>query len=227
MHNAYLIMLNLYFPQNIYKGNKKNLAEESIRTAILLGDVRPGYQITEQAVKNFLKISSSPVREAINQLEAEGLLTRKENGRVIVTEMDVEDAKELYSIQSLIQGTAVQICAKKISEADIFEAEKINSEMKNMLKGKIDVKGLRVLNYKLHMILCGINIYPWLTRLISSLWVRFPNQTVFQQLKYAKISIQEHEKIIEAVKKRNENLAGSSMKEHLEHAAKNIFRNIL
>jgi DNA-binding GntR family transcriptional regulator len=49
--------------------------------------------------------------------------------------MDIGDAKELYLIQSLLQGTAVQISTKKLKEEDILEAEKLNQEMKKMGKG--------------------------------------------------------------------------------------------
>lgn len=216
-------MLKLSLPENLYLGTKTDYVVEAIRTAILVGDLLPGTRITEQQVRDSLKVSSSPVREAFHQLEAEGLLTRNPHVGTKVTEMDIGDARELYLIQSLLQGTAVQISAKNLSEQDILEAEKLNDEMGKMSKGKIDVKGLRVVNYKLHMILCGVNVYPWLTRLISALWVRFPSQSLWSMPNRPKMSFQQHAKIIKAVKKRDGLLAGSLMRKHLESSMKALY----
>jgi DNA-binding GntR family transcriptional regulator len=216
-------MLNLSLPQNIYWSTKKDYVVESIRTAILVGDLLPGTRVTEQEVKDLLKVSSSPVREAFHQLEAEGLLTRNPHVGARVTEMDIGDAKELYLIQSLLQGVAVQISTKKLREQDILEAERLNEEMEKICQGKIDIKRLRIINYKLHMILCGINVYPWLTRLISALWIHFPTQTLWSMPNRPKMSVQQHRKIIRAVKKRNALLAGSLMRKHLESSRKALY----
>ena len=123
-------MLRLPVPENFYLGTKKDYVAEAIRTGILTGDIVPGTRITEQQVKDLLKVSSSPIREAFHQLEAEGLLTKHPHVGSRVTEMDVKDARELYSIQSLLQGTAVQICAYKLRDENIVEAERLNNEMR-------------------------------------------------------------------------------------------------
>jgi DNA-binding GntR family transcriptional regulator len=216
-------MLKLSLPENLYFGTKTDYVVEAIRTAILVGDLLPGTRITEQQIRDLLKVSSSPVREAFHQLEAEGLLTRNPHIGTKVTQMDIGDAKELYLIQSLLQGTAVQISTKKLKEEDILEVEKLNQEMKKMCGKGIDVKGLRVVNYKLHMILCGVNVYPWLTRLISALWVRFPTQSLWLMPDRPKNSVQQHEKIIRAVKKKDEILAGSLMRKHLESSRRALY----
>lgn len=216
-------MLKLSLPENLYFGTKTDYVLEAIRTAILVGDLVPGTRITEQQVRDLMKVSSSPVREAFHQLEAEGLLTRNPHVGTKVTEMDIKDAKELYFIQSLLQGTAVQISTNKLKEEDIREAERLNHDLKEMCEGKIDPKGLRVVNYKLHMILCGANIYPWLTRLISALWVRFPTQSLWLMPNRPKMSILQHEKMIKAIKKRDELLAGSLMRKHLESSMKALY----
>jgi DNA-binding GntR family transcriptional regulator len=92
-------------------------------------------------------------------------------------------------------------------------------------KKHIDVKRLRVVNYKFHTILCGINIYPWLTRLISALWIRLPTQSIWLMPKRPMLIVRQHEKIIRAVKKRDVFLAGSLMREHLESSMKSLFKN--
>ncbi len=216
-------MLKLSLPENVYLGTKKDYVVETIRTGILVRDILPGTRITEQQIKDLLKISSSPIREAFQQLEAEGLLTRNPHVGTKVTEMDIKDAKELYSIQALLQGTAVQISTRKLTEEDIRNAESLNHEMKRMCSKIIDMKGLRVTNYKLHMILCGANVYPWLTRMISALWILFPSQKYWLITGKPKDSVHYHEKIIHAIRQKDEILAGSLMRKHLENTRKALY----
>jgi DNA-binding GntR family transcriptional regulator len=211
------------YHENVKIPTKTDYVVDTLRTAILTGEILPGARITEQEVRDSVKVSSSPVREAFNQLEAEGLLTRRSHMGTKVTEMHAGDARELYLIQSLLQGTAVQIAAGKIREDDIREAERLNFEMKKRCGKKTDVKALRVLNYSLHMILCGASVYPWLTRLISALWIRFPSQSLWLIPNRPVMSVKQHERILQAVKKRDAVRAGSLMREHLESSMKALY----
>ncbi len=212
-------MLKLFIPQGPYF-RKIDFVADSLRTAILLRHIPPGTRITEQQIKDVLKVSSSPVREAIRQLEAEGLLEERPQGGAKVTQLDVGDVQELYSVHSLLQAAAVQISAQKLSDHDINEAEKLNHEMKGLASGKLDIDGLRILNYKLHLILCGLNVYPWVTRAISALWVRFPTRSVWEVKGVPRLIIGQHEKVIKAVKRRDGMAAGRLMKKHLEFSGK-------
>ena len=220
MHN-----IKLTLPPNLYVGTKAELVVEAIRTAILTGDVLPGSRITEQQVREVLKVSSSPIREAFYQLEAEGLLTRSPHIGTTVTSLEIEDSKELYHIQALLQSTALQICCNKLRKEDIAEAKTLNNEMKKLIRIKIDVKLIRVVNYKFHMILCGKNVYPWLTRLISALWIRLPTQSLWLMPKRPMLIVRQHEKILNAVKKKDAFSAGSLMREHLESSMTTLFEN--
>lgn len=217
-------MITLFIPENQYFVRKTDYVLESLRTSILLGYVPPGTSITERQIKDVLKVSSSPIREALNQLEAEGLLTRSPHVGTRVAEIVVEDASELYSIQALLQGSAVQICTKKLSETNIRDAEKLNNQIEDIVSsGNVDVNAVKILNYRFHTIVCGISVHPWLTRLISALWIRLPNKTVWLLPKEAKLAVKYHKKILEAIKKRDPVLAGTLMKEHLQRSHKVLY----
>lgn len=221
MHNALytLAMLNLFVPEGPYF-RKADYVADSLRTTILLRRILPGTRITEQQVQEVLKVSSTPVREAIKQLEAEGLLEERAQGGTKVTQMDIGDVKALYSVHALLQAAAVQISAEKLSDNDISQAEKLNEDMKIATKGKIDIDKLRILNYKLHLILCGLNVYPWITRVISALWMRFPTRSVWEVRGIPALVIGQHEKIIKAVKRRDAAVASRMMKRHLEFSGR-------
>jgi DNA-binding GntR family transcriptional regulator len=67
---------------------------------------------------------------------------------------------------------------------------------------------------------CGINICPWLTRLIASLWVRFPNKSIWTFRNAPESIIRQHKDILKAIKKRDAVMAGALMKKHLEYSRK-------
>lgn len=217
-------MINIFLPENQYFLRKTDYVAESLRTSILLGHIPPGTSITEKQIRDVLKVSSSPIREALNQLEAEGLLTRSPHVGTRVAEIAIEDASELYAIQALLQSIAVQLCARKLSEAAIRDADKVNGQIDDILSGEtVDVNATKILNYRFHMIVCGISVYPWLTRLISALWLRLPNRTIWSNPNEAKAAIKYHKKILEAIKKKDAALAGSLMKEHLQRSHKVLY----
>ena len=217
-------MVNLFIPANQFFVRKTDYVVESLRTSILLGYIPPGTSLTEKQIKEVLKVSSSPIREALNQLEAEGLLTRSPHVGTRVAEIVVEDASELYSIQALLQSSAVQICTKKLADADIREAEKLNQQIEDTLaSGTADVNAVKILNYRFHMIVCGITVHPWLTRLISALWIRLPNKTIWTIPAEARTAVRFHKKILEAIKKREAALAGTLMKDHLQRSHKVLY----
>jgi DNA-binding GntR family transcriptional regulator len=216
-------VLKLFIPESRFV-RKTDYVLESLRTAILLGDIQPGTSITEKQIKDLLNVSSSPVREALNQLEAEGLLTKSPHVGTKVAEIAVEDARELYSIQGLLQSSAVQISAKKLSEADLWEAEKLNTQIIDLVGFKHpDLASIKILNYRFHMIVCGSSVYPWLTRLISALWIRLPSRTVWSSPEEAKAAIRYHTKILGAIRTKNAIQAGVFMKQHLQRSERVLY----
>lgn len=202
---------------------KVDRVAETLRRAILVGDILPGQKITEKEVMHNLKVSSSPVREAFHRLEAEGLMVRTPFIGMKVNNIQINDPRELFSIISLIQGLAVRISANKLKLEDIQEAEMLNRKMEKLCdRKKINAKELRVLNYRLHMILCGVNIHPWLTRLISALWILFSPQSLRLISGRSREIVEEHKKIIDAVKKQDASLAEKLMNKHFEDTIKNL-----
>ena len=195
---------------------------EYIRNQIILGKLKPGERIKENVLKCELKMSSSPIREAIIHLEAEGLLTRIPHIGAKISELNVGDEKELYLMQAQLQKIAVKFAAPKLDEKDIKIAENLNEEMEKITNNMMDPERLRILNYKFHMVINGISIYPWLTRLISSLWIRLKT-TVWENKTSAIFFINQHKEILQAIKNKNFDSAADLMNDHFESAKELLF----
>ena len=82
---------------------------------------------------------------------------------------------------------------------------------------------IRILNYRFHLIVCGASVYPWLTRIISALWIRLPSKTVWSVPTEAKAALRYHNDIIRAIKKGDASLAGALMEKHLHRSKSFLF----
>ncbi|MPZ92198.1 MAG: FCD domain-containing protein [Actinobacteria bacterium] len=98
------------------------LAEEiaaSLRTSILNGDLRPGQKIAVAAIARDMEVSHIPVREAIQRLEAESLVTTIPHQGPVVADVNLEDLHDIYLLRRLIEGDAARRAASLYSDADI------------------------------------------------------------------------------------------------------------
>lgn len=98
---------------------RKTLREqvvEILRHKILSGEIKPGERIIEAKVAEELKVSRGPLREALRQIEEEGLVVYEAQKGCVVKTMTYEEMQETYLIQSTLEKLAVQMCGGEISK---------------------------------------------------------------------------------------------------------------
>ncbi len=78
---------------------------ETIREAILKGDLKPGEKVAEPELAERFGISRTPIREAFRQLESEGYLTVIPRKGAVVAALSERDVQEFYAIKSILEGT--------------------------------------------------------------------------------------------------------------------------
>ena len=95
---------------------RKTLREqvvEILRHKILSGEIKPGERIIEAKVAEELKVSRGPLREALRQIEEEGLVVYEAQKGCVVKTMTYEEMQETYLIQSTLEKLAVQMCGER------------------------------------------------------------------------------------------------------------------
>lgn len=109
--------------------SKSRRAYEWLKQRITERDFTPGYRLVLSTIADELDMSVVPVREAIRQLEAEGLVTFERNVGARVSMVD--DTQYLHSMQSLaiLEGAATAMSARKITDDDVARARNVNQEM--------------------------------------------------------------------------------------------------
>jgi DNA-binding GntR family transcriptional regulator len=101
---------------------RRGLADEAarrIRQAIFDGRLTPGSQLREVELAAQLEVSRGPVREAMLQLEREGLVQIRWHRGAHVTMLSAEDATELYSLRDALEGLAVRRVVERATEKEI------------------------------------------------------------------------------------------------------------
>ena len=90
---------------------KKSLREQALaalRTAITSGELEPGRHLVETELSEMLQISRGTLREALRQLEQEGLAVRRSRGRLSVRHLDAKEIRDIYSVRAALESLAAR-----------------------------------------------------------------------------------------------------------------------
>lgn len=92
-----------------------------VREAIVRGDLEPGRRLTERELGELTGVSRTSLREALRSLQAEGLVERSEARGIQVAVLSKAVIGELYDVRAPLEATAVELCARNASDAQIAE----------------------------------------------------------------------------------------------------------
>jgi DNA-binding GntR family transcriptional regulator len=98
-------------------------AYEEIRRRILDGDLSPGTPLSEYQLADFLRVSRTPVREALKRLTHEGMVRAAPNRGAFVAELSLQDIMEIYQIREQLESFAVRVAALTMPAADVEDLE--------------------------------------------------------------------------------------------------------
>jgi DNA-binding GntR family transcriptional regulator len=94
------------------------VAHETLRELILRGDLAPGSELSQVALARRLGLSTTPLREALRQLEAEGLLDAPRNRRPRVRAFEIDDLDSVYASRILLESLALELTVPALADAD-------------------------------------------------------------------------------------------------------------
>jgi DNA-binding GntR family transcriptional regulator len=203
--------------------SKKDLVVEVIREAILSGELEPGARLLQDDLAERLQVSSTPVREALRQLETEGILQSSPNRGVRVAEVDLRAVHEIYLIRADLESLATRHAVPNLRPADLRRLRALLAETEDAIQ-RGELKALRRLNYELHSIIYEAAGLPELLKIINSLWTKFPWDTLNVLPNRASNSAAEHTHLIHALEDGDAELASRLMREHIESAARALDR---
>ena len=108
----------------IYRTLRENIAD-IIRKRIIYQELEPGQKIVEQDLAKEFKTSRAPIREALRQLELEGLVNIIPNKGAYVTGISDKDVHDIYMIRSMLEGLCVRWATEHITQEQLEELDEI------------------------------------------------------------------------------------------------------
>jgi len=203
---------------------KKNLrftAYEHIKNKIIYFELTPGDKIFENEIAKSLKISRTPVREALLMLEIEGLIKCDDSLGFIIRKLSSKEVQEYFSIRNVIELFAVPLIIKRISHAEIRQLERNVKEAEASVE-RNDFKNIIRCETEFHEILYKSTksevFFQTILGLIDKFqWLR---AIALNSQGGARQSIDDHKKMLKALKKMDGTELKKLTKLHLRHAAK-------
>lgn len=195
--------------------SKSQRAYQWIKERISNQQFTPGYRLVLGTIAGALDMSVVPVREAIRQLESEGLVTFERNVGAHVAMID--DTQYCQSMQTLgiLEGAATALAARTLEVSDLRRARELNRRMIDVL-ADFDPRTFTVLNQQFHSTLFSRCTNTRLIDLVHAEWGRLGHlrESTFAFVPgRAQESVREHEDIVALIER------GAPLSE-IEHAAR-------
>jgi len=204
-------------------GGHRTLAERAFATlheAIVTGVLPPGERLPIEELAEILEMSPMPIREALRLLDSVGLVENVPHRGARVTELSVEDLREVYEARLALEPLAVRHAAERFTEADAAKAaEKLEAHVRAYRQRDLGV--VWSTHTAFHFALYDAAKSHWMRRLIHPLWetserYRFAMLPVRLNLEQRRL---EHERILQACIDHDGERAARELHNHLARTA--------
>ena len=199
---------------------------QKIREDILNGKYKENDELRENTIGKELGVSRTPVREALRQLELEGLVTIIPNRGAYVTGISHKDIWDIYVIRSMLEGLCARWAAKNITDAQLDELEEtiLLSEFQMKKESGFSAEQVAALDGRFHSILYEASGSRILDHVLTDFhnYVQTARRSSVVSEDRARKSIREHRQILRAIKDRDDEMAEQLANEHIMHVMQNL-----
>lgn len=196
-----------------------------LREDILSGVYQENDELRETTIGEELGVSRTPVREALRQLELEGLVRIIPNKGAYVTGISSKDVHDIYRVRSMLEGMCARWATENITDRQIEELEEIIllSEFHLSKKGR-QTEQVAELDGKFHKVLYEASNSRILEHVLTDFhkYVQMARTKSVGAKNRAEKSIAEHRRILEAIKKKDAALAEKLANEHIMNVMENL-----
>ena len=197
----------------------------SLEEQIISQKLCPGESVTEMKLSRELGVSRTPVREALQRLDREGLIKLIPNKGAVVLGISEQDLMDIYKIRMRLEGLAARIAAEKRDEAFCRELRD-NVELTEFYMTKGNIEKVKNLDSEFHDIIYRCCESRMLGKTLSELHRYISSYRKLSLAVSGRIdhSLSEHREIYEAIACGNTDAADALMSEHVERALENLLQ---
>lgn len=197
---------------------------DQLRGTIISGQLPPGARLVERELIARLGVSRTVIREALRQLESEGLVSLEGSRGPIVRALTLEEAQELYGIRAVLEGLAARLCAEHADPNQIKRLQEALQDTAAAYRGGNPEEILRVKN-RFYDVLLGGTRSATLSAMLASLHGRISRWRAMglshpkRSPKRSAQSLKALRAVVAAIKVRDGNLAEALMRDEVGRAA--------
>lgn len=204
-------------PVGAYR-TKRELVYRALRDAIQTGRLRAGDRLVISRISSELGVSDVPVREALFQLEAEGLIHSEPHVGATVAGLDPVEVRDVYLASAIVEGAAAALAVPHITDGDRAHLQRTLDELDTAVIAN-DVKGLARLDQQLHRTLYARCPSAHLLMLVEQLWATKERlRTAYAARARGQASQLEHHAIVAAVERGDTRAVETLLRDHLQRA---------
>ncbi len=195
---------------------------DAVTTAIVERRLMPGTKLAEQQIADIFKVSRTLVRQALNQLSRDHLVTLEPARGAFVAQPSVDEARQVFEVRKMLEASMVrQLCAV-VSDAQIAELRAHLAREADAV-ARTDVTGRTRLLADFHVVLARALGNAVLAQLLGDLLSRSQLISLMYQSSHsAEHSSDEHVAIVDALERRDARVAARLMETHLTHVERNL-----
>ena len=205
----------------------KDTLVEILRDEIIRGDLVPGQYLRLEEIAPRFDVSTMPVREALRDLEAEGLVTIFPHRGAIVTKLSADELQDIYDIRVTLEGMATRLAVPFLTEATLAELASLIEQMDRHLD---DVVTLVKLNHEFHLTLyaaSGRTHLCELNRILRNRTQHYLHVFIVEaELAHTPKAQGEHRAILEACKSGDSEQAAALMRDHVAQVGQAIIGHV-
>lgn len=200
-------------------GTTQEHAVSWLRHAIVTGVLRPGDRVGQEDVAASIGVSVAPVREALRVLDQEGQLTYFPRRGYFVTELRLEDVREIYALRGLLEERAARLALPGLGDDEIREI-RAAADACVVAAEAGDVAGELQANRRFHFAIMRSGDQPHTLRLVGLLW---DSTEAYRAMYYndpdeRRRAADAHDEIIAAVEARDPDVLIDALDRHRERA---------
>ena len=220
MGNDFTVTMDEFLPL-------RDVVFNTLRKAILTGELKPGERLMEIHLANRLGVSRTPIREAIRKLELEGLVIMIPRRGAEVAQITEKSLKDVLEVRRALDALCVELACERITEEGKVKLREACSEFEKATKTG-DVTAIAEADVALHDIIVEATGNARLIQLINNLseqMYRYRFEYIKDESRHKKL-VEEHRMIYESIIEKDKEKAAKAAKLHIDNQEKSIIRQI-
>ena len=202
---------------------------EELRRRIVGGQYVGGDPIRQEALASELGVSRIPIREALLQLEAEGLVVIQTHKGAVVASLTVEDATDLFEARLVLEAEVLKKATAASTPQDVERIEECLAQYETAIKNGADPETLSRLNWAFHTAMCEPAARPRSVAILMSLYTATDRYLRLQidRPEAKSRALKDHRALLAAYRQKKPALVVSLIKDHIAGANRDVMARLV